>query len=281
LVLAAVAVLFVAAGIAPAQTTTETKNFEVIAVQGNDLVVKLPEGTKQLTVPDDFRFTVDGQQLSVHDLKPGMKGTATVTTRTTLHPVTVTEVKNGTVRQVSGPTIIVQTAEGYKMFTEGDVDKRGVKIMRNGQPAELSDFRAGDKLSATIITEMPPRAVTEKEVSATLARAETSAPAKAHAAAAPSSAAHGAGGRGEASAQDGEPAPARRPRRADLPVGRCGPHASPTPCAVAADIANPRPRAHRTARAALGDIGLTYLPSVLARGGAPPKPGRGYSGSPA
>jgi LPXTG-motif cell wall-anchored protein len=192
LVLAAVAVLFVAAGIAPAQTTTETKNFEVIAVQGNDLVVKLPEGTKELTVPDDFRFTVDGQQLSVHDLKPGMKGTATVTTRTTLHPVTVTEVKNGTVRQVSGPTIIVQTAEGYKMFTEGDVDKRGVKIMRNGQPAELSDFRAGDKLSATIITEMPPRVVTEKEVSATLARAESGAaspPAKAHAAPAPSSAA--------------------------------------------------------------------------------------------
>jgi LPXTG-motif cell wall-anchored protein len=192
LVLATVAVLFVAAGIAPAQTTTETKTFEVIAVQGNDLVVKLPEGTKQLTVPDDFRFTVDGQQLSVHDLKPGMKGTATVTTRTTLHPVTVTEVKNGTVRQVSGPTIIVQTAEGYKMFTEGDVDKRGVKIMRNGEPAQLSDFRAGDKLSATIITEMPPRVVTEKEVSATLARAESgpaSAPAKAHAAPASSSAA--------------------------------------------------------------------------------------------
>jgi hypothetical protein len=192
LVLAAVAVVFVAAGVASAQTTTETKKFEVIAVQGNDLVVKLPEGTKELTVPEDFRFTVDGQQLSVHDLKPGMKGTATVTTRTTLHPVTVTEVKNGTVRQVSGPTIIVQTAEGYKMFTEGDVDKRGVKIMRNGEPAQLSDFRAGDKLSATIITEMPPRVVTEKEVSATTARAESgaaSAPAKAQTAAPSSSSA--------------------------------------------------------------------------------------------
>jgi hypothetical protein len=189
LVLAAVAVVFVAAGVTSAQTTTETKAFEVIAVQGNDLVVKLPEGTKELTVPEDFRFTVDGQQLSVHDLKPGMKGTAVVTTKTTLHPVTVTEVKNGTVRQVSGPTIIVQTAEGYKMFTEGDVDKRGVKIMRNGAPAQLSDFRAGDKLSATIITEMPPRVVTEKEVTATTARAE-SAPAKAPtAAAAPSAAA--------------------------------------------------------------------------------------------
>ncbi len=167
LVLAAVAVVFAAAGVTSAQTTTETKTFEVIAVQGNDLVVKLPEGTKELTVPEDFRFTVDGQQLSVHDLKPGMKGTAMVTTKTTLHPVTVTEVKNGTVQQVSGPTIIVKTAEGFKMFTEGDVDKRGVKIMRNGEPAQLSDFRAGDKLSATIITEMPPRVVTEKEVSAT------------------------------------------------------------------------------------------------------------------
>ena len=170
LVLAAVAVVFAAAGVTSAQTTTETKTFEVIAVQGNDLVVKLPEGTKELTVPEDFRFTVDGQQLSVHDLKPGMKGTAVVTTKTTLHPVTVTEVKNGTVRQVSGPTIIVQTAEGFKMFTEGDVDKRGVKIMRNGEPAQLSDFRTGDKLSATIITEMPPRVVTEKEVTASLAQ---------------------------------------------------------------------------------------------------------------
>ena len=182
LVLAAVAVVFAAAGVTSAQTTTETKTFEVIAVQGNDLVVKLPEGTKELTVPEDFRFTVDGQQLSVHDLKVGMKGTATVTTKTTLHPVTVTEVKNGTVKQVSGPTIIVQTAEGFKMFTEGDVDKRGVKIMRNGEPAQLSDFRTGDKLSATIITEMPPRVVTEKEVTASLAKAQggaaASAPAK-------------------------------------------------------------------------------------------------------
>ena len=80
-----------------AQTTTQTKKFEVIAVDGNDLVVKLPEGTKEMTVPEDFRFNVDGKLLSVHDLKPGMSGTATVTTRTTMVPVTVTEVKNGTV----------------------------------------------------------------------------------------------------------------------------------------------------------------------------------------
>ena len=66
-------------------------------MDGNQLDVKLPEGTRELTVPDDFRFTVNGQQMSVHELKPGMKGTATITTRTTVTPVTVTEVKNGQV----------------------------------------------------------------------------------------------------------------------------------------------------------------------------------------
>ena len=141
----------------------------MIAVQGNQLVVVLPEGTRELTVADDFRFTVNGKQLAVRELRPGMKGTATITTRTTVTPVTVTEVKNGTVAYSAGSTIIVRTDEGIRSFTQSEVDKRGVKIMRSGKPAQVSDFRQGDKLSATIITSMPPKVVTEQEVQATLA----------------------------------------------------------------------------------------------------------------
>jgi hypothetical protein len=158
-------------------TSTQTKTFTVVAVSGNDLVVKLPEGTRELTVNDDFRFTVDGQQLSVHDLKPGMKGSATITTKTTVTPVTVTEVKNGTVMQASGPSIIVKTDQGIKMFSQGDVDKRGVKIMRNGAPAVINDFHQGDQITATIITTHPPHVLTEKQVNATLAKASGAAPA--------------------------------------------------------------------------------------------------------
>jgi LPXTG-motif cell wall-anchored protein len=162
------------AAVTLAQTTTQTKKFEVIAVEGNDLVVKLPEGTKELTVPEDFRFDVDGKSLSVHDLKPGMTGTATITTRTTMVPVTVTEVKNGTVmKALGGTSIIVRTDENIiKMFSQADVDKRNIKIMRGGEPAQITDFREGDKLSATIITSMPPKVLTEKQVEATLARSE-------------------------------------------------------------------------------------------------------------
>jgi hypothetical protein len=190
-----------------ATSATETKKFEVIAVDGNQLVVKLPEGTKELTVPDDFRFTVDGQQLSVRELKPGMAGTATITTTTVVTPVTVTEVKNGTVQQVTGSSIIVRTDEGFKMFTQGEVDKRGVKIMRHGKPAQLSEFHSGDKLSATIITTMPPKVVTEKEVQANLARGGAGGAAPAPASRATSGAATPAA-TGGSTAGAGEPAPA-------------------------------------------------------------------------
>jgi hypothetical protein len=157
-------------------TSTQTKKFEIVAVDGNKLVVNLPEGTKELTVPDDFRFTVNGQPLSVQELKPGMKGTATITTQTTVTPVTVTEVKNGTVYERSAGSITVQTPEGFKRFSQGDLDKRGVKIVKNGQPVDLEDLNKGDKLSATIVTSKPPRVMTKQEVQASVPTAAAAPP---------------------------------------------------------------------------------------------------------
>ncbi len=174
--------LAVAGILAQTSTTTETKKFQVIAVEGNKLVVQLPEGTRELTVPPDFRFNVDGKELSVVELKPGMAGTATITTRTTLTPVTVTEVKNGIVKKTMATSLVVETDGEYKVFSQSDIDKRGITIMRDGKPAQISDFRPNDRLTAMIITSKPPHVMSEKEVNATLAK---SAPAQSAPAAAP------------------------------------------------------------------------------------------------
>ena len=63
-----------------------------------------------------------------------------------------------------------------RSFTQGEIDERGVRIYRSGKPAEISNFRAGDRLSATIVTTMPPTVVTEQEVQATVAAAAPAAP---------------------------------------------------------------------------------------------------------
>jgi LPXTG-motif cell wall-anchored protein len=163
--------LALTAAAATAQTTktTETKHFTVVGVDGNKAIVRGDNGaTQEVTVTDDYRFTVDGQQVTVHQLKPGMKGTALITTTTTVKPVHVTEVRNGEVLQASGASIIIRGPNGIKMFSQGDIDKRGITLIKNGEPADISQFHTGDRLTATIVTEGTPKTMTSRQVQAAL-----------------------------------------------------------------------------------------------------------------
>ncbi len=159
------------AGAPLAQTTTvDVRNFEVISVDGDRLVVRDERGTQELTVPDDFRFTVDGKKMSVSELKAGMKGTATVTTTTTIKPVTVTEVREAEVLRASDLSMTVREADGsVRRYSQGDLTRKGVEIVKDGKPIRLADVKRGDKLTATIVTDAPPVVLTEQEVKATLA----------------------------------------------------------------------------------------------------------------
>ncbi len=177
-VLAALALTLLGTGGATAQTQTvktDVLMFEVIAVDGNNVVVRDQNGTRALTVPEDFRFTVDGKPMSVHDLTPGMKGSATVTTTTTVRPVYVTEVKKGVVVNQVGNSVSVRTEQGIRRFTQSELDKRGVQIIIDGKPVKVTQLQKGDQLTATIITPGPPEILTEKEVQATLAAAPAAA----------------------------------------------------------------------------------------------------------
>ena len=167
-------------GQATTSKSTQTINAEVVSVDGNKVVGRDASGaTREYTVPEGFKFQTDGHDIGVADLKPGMKVSATITTTTTVAPVTVTEIRKGSVLQVLGTTIIVRGPAGVRKFTQEELDKRHIKLIREGQPAQISDFRDGDVFTAVIITDKPPQVVSEREAKAYAKGAPAPAPARA------------------------------------------------------------------------------------------------------
>ena len=159
-----------------AQTSTTTtvgvRNFEVISVDGNYLVFRDQFGTHDIVVPPDFRFNVDGRSLAVGELKPGMKGTATVTKTTTVRDVYVTEVKKGTVLSQTGKSVVIKEDTGkIHRFSQSEVDQRGIQLFMGDKPVRLFNLETGDQISAKIVTAGPPEVLTQSQVDAILAKA--------------------------------------------------------------------------------------------------------------
>jgi LPXTG-motif cell wall-anchored protein len=138
---------------------------------------------KNVEVPPDFRFNVEGQMLPLSALKPGMELTALVKTTHSPMDVYTTEVKHGEVMAVSGRSVIIRTEEGTKKHTvDGDFP-----FWVDGEKKTVYDLKKGMKVTATIVSheiEM----VTDRDVAvyaADDAPAAKAAPAKKAAKAAP------------------------------------------------------------------------------------------------
>jgi len=173
------AALFGAAGSAFAQVTTyQIKSGEVLKVSGNNLVIRGPEGVREFLVADDFRFDLDGKQLSVHELKPGMKLTALITTTATPVELTATEVRNAEVIYTIGNSIVVRNTDDgqYRKFTNDEINDLGIIIYRDGKVVPATSLRKGDRVSATIITKLPPVVVTDQDVQVLAQNAPAPAP---------------------------------------------------------------------------------------------------------
>ena len=141
-------------------TTTSVERGEVVYASGNDLVVKMDTGEiRHMNVPDSARATVDGKELSVHDLKPGMKLQRTITTTTT--PKTVTTIRSiqGTVFAVIPPSnLILSFPEGGNKSYNVPKDQ---KFVIDGKTYSAFELKKGMKISATVVSEASDVAVTE------------------------------------------------------------------------------------------------------------------------
>jgi len=151
---------------AQVQTTTRTtagesrynvtvNRGEVYAVDGNDLIVKMEDGTFRHfpNVPESARATVDGKQIGIHDLKPGMKLQRTITTTTTPMIVTTIQTVTGKVWHVNPPRSVILTLED-NTNQEFKIPK-DQKFNVDGQMVDAFALRKGMKVSATKVVEVP------------------------------------------------------------------------------------------------------------------------------
>ena len=142
---------------------TKVEKGEVVTVSGDDLVVKMADGSIRHfpNVPESARVTVNGKQLGVHDLKPGMKLQRTITTASTPMTITTVQTVKGKVWEIVPPLSIILTLEDGKnqRFTIPE----GQKFNVDGQMLDAFAVRKGMILTATKIVEEPTVETTQKK----------------------------------------------------------------------------------------------------------------------
>ena len=146
-----------------ATVVTKVDRGEVVTASGNDLVVKMADGTLRNfeSVPESARVTVDGKQLGIHDLKPGMKLQRTITTTTTPMTITTVQTVKGKVWFINPPLSIILTLEDGKnqQFKIPEDQKFNV----DGQMVDAWGVRKGMIITATKIVEQPATEVKQEK----------------------------------------------------------------------------------------------------------------------
>jgi len=142
---------------------------EVVYVSGHDLVVKKNDGklVHFANVPDSFKVNVEGQELGINDLKPGMELQRTTVTSVTPRTVVNVESISGKVWHVSPPKSLILTMDNGKnqVFKLPD----DAKVTVNGQLTDAWGLKKGMIVSATRVTESSETVVSqETRVSGTL-----------------------------------------------------------------------------------------------------------------
>jgi hypothetical protein len=166
LAVAAAFLAFAAGMSAQVQTTTNTtagahtqevtvERAEVVYVSGNDMVVKMDDGTIRnfSNISDSARITVDGRQIGIHEIVPGMKLQRTVTLTKTPTVVTTTKTVTGKVWQVNPPNWVILTLDD-NTNQKFEIPK-DQKFNINGQMTDAWGLRKGMKISATKVVEEP------------------------------------------------------------------------------------------------------------------------------
>lgn len=146
----------------PATVETSVERGEIVYVQGNELVVKMEDGTLRHfpNVPESARAIVDGKEIGIHEAKVGMKLEKTITTTTTPRIVTTVQTVTGKVWHITPPTTVILTLE------DGNNQQfripKGQMFNVDGQMVDAWGLKKGMAVTATKIVEVPETYVAQK-----------------------------------------------------------------------------------------------------------------------
>lgn len=142
------------------ETTLESqvRNAEIVYVEGNDLVLKLENGkVEHLVVPSNEKFTIDGRDATVSELKAGTKLTQSVITTTTPRFVNTVRTLKGKVWHVNAPgSVILTLPDGTNQLYKVPAH---AQFTINGKSKTVFDLKKGMMFEATIVTDSPEKVV--------------------------------------------------------------------------------------------------------------------------
>ena len=119
-----------------------------------------PEKRGTTNVPESAKVDVEGKELGIHDLKPGMKLQRTITTSTTPRTVTTVQSVTGKVWQVTPPNSLILTLEDGS--NQQFKIPKGQKFTVNGQQTDAFGLKKGMVVSATKVVEVPETVVQQQ-----------------------------------------------------------------------------------------------------------------------
>ena len=141
-----------------AQTThqIDVNRGTVIYAQGNDLVIKMEDGTLELYwVPIGYKVSVDGKQVAVQDLKPGTVLTQTITTTRQVQLITDIRTVDAKVLEVKPqshpPTLTVSSGDKIRHYEVPE----GTRFTLDGKEMTLADLHEGMNVKGTLLTTVP------------------------------------------------------------------------------------------------------------------------------
>ena len=135
----------------------------VETVAGNKVVLREAVGLHEYNPPAGFKFQLDGRDVGVDEIKPGMSINAVVTDKVITRQVTVTRIESGTVAQVAPGGIVLKDQSGdLKSYNFKDPAGNDIYFARDGKEVPLRNVKVGDRLSGTFVTTLPPQKISQR-----------------------------------------------------------------------------------------------------------------------